>query len=203
MEIKEVQEVKFLGVIIDNNLHWKSHIAEVINKVSKLSGLIYKIRNLLDIQCLKQIYFSLIYPYFIYCCSVWGGAYATYIDKLFLAQKKLIRIITHNNKFDHTSPLFKDLKLLKVNDIIVFQTLTFVYRSLNMYTVDTGFQTLSHNIQLRQTGNLRTPLCRTSHAQRSVVSRGTKHWNLLPEVVRNKPMNSFKLFIKEQLRNNY
>ena len=77
MEIKEVQEAKFLGVIIDNNLTWKSHIVDVINKVSKLSGLIYKIRNLIDIHCLKQFHFSLVYPHFIYCCSVWGGACST------------------------------------------------------------------------------------------------------------------------------
>ena len=111
--------------------------------------------------------------------------------------------MTYSNKYEHTSPIFRELKLLKIHDLIVFQTLTFVYRSLNTYTVDTGFRTLTHDIQLRQTGNLRTPLCRTSHAQRSVVSRGTKHWNQLSETLRHKPLNSFKLSIKEQLRNNY
>ena len=171
--------------------------------MSKFSGIIFKIRNLLDVHCLKQIYFSLVYPYLTYCCSVWGGAYTTYIDKLFLAQKKLIRTITHSNKYDHTSPMFKDLQLLKVHDIIVFQTLTFVYRALNTYTTDTGFLTLTHDVQLRHTGNLRIPFCRTSHAQRSVVSRGTKHWNQLSQTLKNKPLNSFKLLIKEQLRSNY
>lgn len=58
MEIKEAQESKFVGIIIDNNLNWKSHFVDVINKVSKFSGLIYKIRYLLDTHCLKQIYFS-------------------------------------------------------------------------------------------------------------------------------------------------
>ncbi|XP_045114823.1 uncharacterized protein LOC123506640 [Portunus trituberculatus] len=40
---------------------------------------------------------------------------------------------------------------------INLKTLIFVYRSLNIYTADTGFQILSHDIQLRQTGNLRIP----------------------------------------------
>ena len=39
-EIKQVEETVFLGVIIDEHLTWKSHVAHVANKISKSTGII-------------------------------------------------------------------------------------------------------------------------------------------------------------------
>ena len=40
--IKRVSNVKFLGVIIDEHLTWKSHINLVKNKAAKMIGIIKK-----------------------------------------------------------------------------------------------------------------------------------------------------------------
>ena len=39
-EIKHANETVFLGVIIDEHLTWKSHVAHVLNKISKSIGII-------------------------------------------------------------------------------------------------------------------------------------------------------------------
>ena len=96
----------FLGTIIDNKLLWKSQIFNVASKISRLTGIIYKIRNSVTDDCLRQIYLSLAYPHLTYCSGVWGGAYKTYVDSLFLSQKKLIRTMFSQSKFANTDPLF-------------------------------------------------------------------------------------------------
>lgn len=70
--LTQLDECKFLGINIDSKLRWKSQINETITKISKLIGVLYKKRNVATPECLKQIYFSLAYPNFLYCCIIWG-----------------------------------------------------------------------------------------------------------------------------------
>ena len=48
IKIQRENFVKFLGVIIDENLTWKSHINVVENKISKNIGVLYRVSHLLD-----------------------------------------------------------------------------------------------------------------------------------------------------------
>ena len=60
----------FLGVIIDHKLNWSDHILCIKNKISKSMGIINKIQNLLDRNTLRNLYFTFIYPYLIYCIEI-------------------------------------------------------------------------------------------------------------------------------------
>ena len=65
--IAQTKEVVFLGVILDENLSWKPHILNVSRKISKSIGIIYKSSFCLSAVSLRTLYFSLVYPYLIYC----------------------------------------------------------------------------------------------------------------------------------------
>ena len=58
--------MKFLGVILDENMTWKSHISCIESKVTKHLGVLYEARGLLDKKCLKQLYFSFVHSYLNY-----------------------------------------------------------------------------------------------------------------------------------------
>ena len=45
--VKQVKYVKFLGLLLDENLTWKYHLNELSNKLAGTSGLFFKIRHLL------------------------------------------------------------------------------------------------------------------------------------------------------------
>ena len=113
-----------------------------------------------------------------------GGAFKTYTDSLFIQQKKLIRIMSHSHRYDHTHPLFTTLNLLKLPDIIYLQTCLFVYGALHCFPVNCNFHVLDHS-NTRNVQTLQLPLCRTSHAQQSVQFRGPKSWNQLPNNVKD------------------
>ena len=61
--LQRVNKAKFLCVIIDQHLNWKDHISMISQKSSKSCGIIYRIRNRLDIKFKILIYYSLIHPY--------------------------------------------------------------------------------------------------------------------------------------------
>ena len=115
--IVEVKETNFLGVILDENLNWKSEISHVASKVAKSIGIISRCSFFLPKLSLRMLYFSLIYPYFYYCNIVWASTYKTNLRRLVILQKRIIRIINKSHFNAHTDPIFKDLGILKFNDI--------------------------------------------------------------------------------------
>ena len=117
INISQVNEFKFLGVLIDSKITWKQHIDFLNSKLSLLTGIIYRLRYYLNEKCLRLIYFSLIYPHLHYCCAIWGGAYTTYVNSLLLSQKKILRVMYFKSRYSHTMELFRKHKLLRIQDI--------------------------------------------------------------------------------------
>ena len=54
--ITQSKTVKYLGVIIDNNLTWQPHIDEISEKLSKPCGMVFKLRHYVPLSTLKLIY---------------------------------------------------------------------------------------------------------------------------------------------------
>ena len=82
--LNRVNNMKYLGVIIDHKLKWCEHISYVKNKVSKGLGIIFKARVVFDQQCLLTLYNSFVYPYLIYCIEIWGTSSQIHLQPLFL-----------------------------------------------------------------------------------------------------------------------
>ena len=87
--IKQVKWTKFLGILIDEQMTWKTHINFITNKISTLSGIIARLRHYVGIKILRGIYFTLIYPYITYCNIVWGSNYSSR-QNLHKVQKKFV-----------------------------------------------------------------------------------------------------------------
>ena len=119
--IERVKETVFLGVILDEEFSWKPYIANVARKISKSIDVIYKASFCLPTSSLLTLYYSLVYPYLVYCVSVWGSTQSSNLKRILLLQKKVVRWM-FGSAFDaHTEPIFKQLKILKLCDIFRFQ----------------------------------------------------------------------------------
>ena len=69
--VDHINYSKFLGVIIDSKLNWAAHIIYIKNNISKSIGILLKIRKVLQNHTMRNMYFTFIYPYLIYCIEVW------------------------------------------------------------------------------------------------------------------------------------
>ena len=116
---------------IDHTLKWCEHISYVKNQVSKGLDIIFIARTVLDQKYLLTLYNSFVYPYLTYCIVIWGTASQIHIQPLFLAQKKVVRIITISHYLAHTQPLFQSLFILPVDKLILNQIGIFIYKYCN------------------------------------------------------------------------
>ncbi len=71
--IEKVSEIHFLGVIVDDKLTWKPHVAYIQNKMPKNISVLSKAKYVLDYKAMRILYCSLIMPYLSYCIEVWGN----------------------------------------------------------------------------------------------------------------------------------
>ena len=107
--ITQVSVAKSLGVLIDNNLNWSSHVDKLTKKVASGIGALKRIRHLVPQTTLRSIYHALLQPHFDYCNVVWGNCGITLHDKLQKLQNKAARVLTFSNFDANASELFKIL----------------------------------------------------------------------------------------------
>ena len=125
--IEYVNNFNFLGITLNNHLNWDSHINKVAHKISRTTGILNKLKQFLPQHILRTMYNSIILPHINYGILAWG--YQT--QRIFILQKKAIRIITLSKYNAHTAPIYKELKLLKVSDIYKLQELKFYHKLIN------------------------------------------------------------------------
>ena len=129
--IKRVTSAKFLGIKINEHLNWDDHIKTVENKVAKNIGLLYKAKPFLSKQCLNSLYFSFINCYINYPNIVWGNCYKSKLKKLNAQMKHASRIIMEKDKLTHARPLMRELKILNVYQLNIYQTICFMFKVKN------------------------------------------------------------------------
>jgi len=126
-DIDVVDEFNFLGIIVDKNLNWKSHISHVSKKISKTTGILCRLKRFLSLEVLLTLYNSLILPYLNYGILVWGHKSV----KLETQQKKVIRIITNSNFNAHSQPLFKKCNILQATHLCALYELDFCFKLMH------------------------------------------------------------------------
>ena len=204
--IERVMVSKFLGILVDDKLTWKDHITQIATKISKSIGIMNRIKNILDNSTLKMLYTSLILPYLTYCNIVWGGARVTSLNKLFILQKRAVRIVCRAPYLAHTSPLFVATGFLKLCELHKKELAIFMFRYHNNLLpaccsgLITSVQT-THNYSLRKCASQYK--IETSHTvirQAFLSNSGPIIWNSLSDSLKNSvSLAVFKKDIRKSL----
>ena len=206
--IKEVAKTKYLGVIVDNKLSWEHHISSASNKMAKGSWAISCVKKYVDLQTLKMLYFSLIYPHLHYGITSWGATSKSHLKKLEIRQKQALKIMTGSAFDSPSAPLFLQLGFLKLNDIYRHKVGIEMRRMLafNQLT-DNSIQTIqsTHSYQTRSNTqhNLFVPRVRTNVGKSSLRYQGPVVWNEVPNNLKTKSINGFKFHFKKYLLSKY
>ena len=112
-KLSRVQDAKFLGIIIDENMTWKKHIENVCRVCSRNIGVLHKVKTFLPNDAMYKLYCTLLLPYFNYGLLLWGNANKEYINKVFRIQKRAMRTISNSEYLSHTKPIFKRIQYFK------------------------------------------------------------------------------------------
>ena len=189
---------KFLGVTLDSNLSFRSHINIVCNKLSKTIGVLHRIQFNVPSQILINLYYSLFYPYLLYCNLIWGGTYQTHLKPLKILQKKVVRIITKQHFLAHTNDLFFQTKILKFDDIHKMLLCQYVFKNR------ASLPSRNHNYLTRNSDNVLPRFQRLTITQHSIFFAAPIAWNSIPSYLKDiDEFGSFKKELKKFLVDQY
>ena len=79
--------VKYLGIKIDENLNWKHHVNDVSTKLIRANAILFKIRNYVNSKILRSIYFAVFESHLNYSSLVWAQ-HSGSIKHLIILQKR-------------------------------------------------------------------------------------------------------------------
>ena len=196
--VEQVKQTKFLGVYIDDKLNWSVHINYICNKISKNIGVITRARKMLDQKTTTGLYYTFIYPYLNYCCSVWGLAPATYVSKLQILQKRILRIICGKPRLSPSLNLFISLKILPIVELNKLKLATFCYKFQSQMLPSIFNEYITsvseiHTHSTRSSSKLYIHTPRTVYALKTVRYQAPLAWNLLSNsICASKTIHTFK-----------
>ncbi len=71
-QILQKPNTKFLGVEMDQRLSWSAHYKSLNSKLSRAVYTLNRVKNVLPIDCMKTLYYSLFHSHLTYGLLLWG-----------------------------------------------------------------------------------------------------------------------------------
>ena len=96
--LQRQNEVKFLGVIVDERLSWRSHIEKIKRSCLRAMSPLFKLRNTLPSNLKLMLYRALVEPHLNYCAVVWMECSKADRIKLEKIQNRAMRVILNERK---------------------------------------------------------------------------------------------------------
>ena len=106
-QLERVTEYKYLGVVLDDTLTWKSHVNYITSKAGKRLGLLRRIKEVLTANVANLIYKTFLPLILDYYDSVWACCNRGEIDRLERLQNRADRIVM---KSPRSAPALANLK---------------------------------------------------------------------------------------------
>ena len=130
-ELTPVSSVKDLGIVLDSYLNFNDHVNTLTSSLLSMLCQISRVGNLFTKPVLSTILNSLIFSKLFYCSTVWAGTSKQNLQKLQLVQNFAARVLTDTKKFDHISPVLRELGWPSINDQLLVRDTTQVYKIVN------------------------------------------------------------------------
>lgn len=187
------EAVRFLGIYIDGNLTWSKHCNTIIQNISKSSFALRKLTPVVPFVTAKVAYHAMVGSHLTYGILLWGAS--AYASKVFIAQKKTVRILC-GVKWNHTcKPLFIENQILTLPCMYIYHTLIYVKSNLNLFNMVNKYK----DRESRFGNQLEILRVRLEVTKNSPKYWGPKFMNKLPDSIISENLTSFKRNIKTLL----
>ena len=129
--IVKFTSVKSLGLYIDENLRWQTHLDKLSKKIASGIGAIKRIRSFVPLSALYCVYNALIQSQFDYCNIVWGNCGKTLFDRLQKLENRAARVLSFSRYDADANRLFRQINWKDLSPQFQIQKALMVYKSLN------------------------------------------------------------------------
>jgi hypothetical protein len=99
--LNRLEQSKYLGIVLDDNLNFKVHVESVVKKVRWGVFALSRLKNMADIKLMKILYYAFVQSHLQYCIAVGGGVHFTTIRPLVMLQKRAVRSVCSAGYLEH------------------------------------------------------------------------------------------------------
>ena len=204
-ELVPEHTAKDLGVILDAYLTYDEHITKTVSSCMSSLSQISRTRHVFDKRTLLTIINALVFSKLFYCSNVWANTSKSNVSKLQSIQNFAARIATNTRKYDHITPVLKELKWLPVETQLYFRNAIMAFKCLTSQAPEyLSSQFIKRgDISGRATRNsqmLNTPLFKTASGQRTFYYRIVSIWNSMDCSLKTlESVSAFKFNLRRRL----
>lgn len=194
--IKESLNIMFLGIVLDNRCSWADHIEKLCSRINSFAYALWRLTKISDKKVAIQAYHGYVSSLLRYAILLWGSS--CHADRVLIAQKQCIRAICNVDSMTSCRPLFRELKLLTVPCMYIFEICIFVKTSFHLFKQKKD----KCNFNRRFPEKLILPAKTTALYSRNAYCMAIKIYNSLCDEFKGLPLNSFKTKLRDWLTHN-
>jgi hypothetical protein len=109
---------------VSEHMDWNTHITFLSLKLRKVCYMIKSLRDVTSPQVIKSSYFAYCHSQLKYGLVFWGGDSKS--NTIFKLQKRVVRIISGVSRLSSWRQLFKDLNLLPLPCMYIFEIVCYI-----------------------------------------------------------------------------
>lgn len=192
-QIKRLDACVFLGLRMDEKLTWQGHSDFVAGKLKSAFFAILNLRHILDTKQLLNTYYALAHSHIKYMILFWGQCTAAELERVLIAQKRILRCIYGVKPLDSCRPVFVEHGILTVPCVLLFESLIYCRKNMSKFPT----VSLLHGHNTRSQGDILVSRYNLTLYTKSPYCFCAEAYNHLPESIRS--VSEFNMF-RKQLR---
>lgn len=193
--IKNATQTKFLGILIDQDLNWKTHVNDLCHRVNRFVYALKQVRKVTSISTALVSYHAYVESILRYGIIAWGNS--TDLDRAFIAQKKCIRAIAGIQSDESCRPYFREFGLLPLPSLYIFEICTFVKKHFTLFkrACDINSRTRRDPDRL-----IMEIVPRSKKYSRNCVAMCINIYNKIPKSLKTLNISNFKNKLRDWLK---
>lgn len=199
-----VNEYKYLGIVIDSQLTFKTQVKKVVNRIKfNLNNFRY-IRNNLTTEASKLYMHAMILSHINYCLTSWTQTSRTTLQPVERLYKQALKTLDKKSNYYHHCNILVKYGFLNWENMIKFANMLLAYKIFHGLAPPPLSEFIKQN-QVTSTrasarGDCKIPYRKTSFAQLGFSYQAAHTWNSIPSELRNNTnINHFTKSIKQWL----
>ncbi|KAI5634693.1 reverse transcriptase (RNA-dependent DNA polymerase) domain-containing protein [Phthorimaea operculella] len=181
IKIEEVEEHTLLGLSINYNLNWKSHIANIKTKLTRFVYALSILKRNTNYETALIAYYAYAEAWLRFGTVIW--ATSSDAGNLFVMQKKCIRVLVNIKQQDSCRPHFIQKRILTLPSLYILEAALFVRRNADLFTFRKD-NPPKRNLRPRDINNIMLPKSSLEMYRKGPYYCIIKTYNAIPENIK-------------------
>jgi hypothetical protein len=195
--VEQVKTHRVLGVTIDDELKWQTHITNVCKTVARNVYLLGKLKFYVDSDARLMFFNAHVMSHINYASTVWSNAGDVHLKKLNSLHRRAAKSLVSNSYLSTDEKLIS-LNILPLNKQFELNTAVLVYKARNALVPAYVHNLLVNSDNRYASGKYILPRTRIDLYKTSFSFAGASIWNSLQLKARScKTLSSFKSSVKK------